>query len=1293
VDDKMTQPETKRSASLSSAAVVAATVVGFLVFAILGAESPVTAAEGETPLEIEYPFYPPAPLDQTETEAAVKTAGCVTCHAKSDEATMHPQRSVVLGCTDCHGGDATAVTSDYDPGSAEFLEAKARAHVQPSMPETWKNKRNEERTYALLNLESPEYVRFVNPSDYRVAEEACGACHGTIIEKAKRSIMATGAMLFGGASYNNGIVPFKRYILGEAYTREGLPAAIRGKFEVTREQSDMGVMQMALPLPAWETVPPADIFRIFERGGRNINSFFPETGIPNPEEEPGKPDVRASFRGPGTGSRVSIPVLNIHKTRLNDPNMWFMGTKDQPGDFRSSGCAGCHVVYANDREWYSSGSYSKYGNRGQAATADPMIANLTNEKGEKEWGHPIKHAFSRAIPTSQCMNCHMHQPNMFLNSYLGYTMWDYESDAPLMWPEEQQYPDFTEQLEVINRNPEEAAYKGKWADVEFLAEVHTDVNPEAKDTQFGDYHGHGWNFRAIFKRSRDGTLLDAAGNPVSDDLPPKEKWQRAVHMRDIHAEIGMQCADCHFADDAHGNGELHGEVAAEVNIRCRDCHGTADAYATLKTSGPASPIDGRDLSRLRNADNRKRFEWRGGKLYQRLLLPPHEEFAVSQVKDSVTPGNPEYNAKSARAKMMSKGTDQSWGIGVDKANRAHGDDEIACFTCHSSWVTSCGGCHLTIQANWKSEVHKYDAKVSRNLATYNPQVARDQMFQLGKHGTVKDGIIAPIRSSSALVLSSTDINRNRIYIQQQPVSAGGYSAQAFAPHFPHTVRKTETKTCSDCHVSESNDNNAIMAQLLLLGTNFVNFMGFNAWVGTDDEVVAIQVTEWDEPQAVIGSYLHEYAYPDYFQEHEDRDLELTMVTPGYQDMDAGWIKSLRQFLSRELPEWTGIRDALYDGEYTHHAGRVGCIQLRGEYLYAAEGSKGMQAFDVSTIGTKGFSERIITAPFSPLGQNVRVKSKNATCVALPTTQLLRPENNRTDLAQKVNLEQPMHPIYSYVAVTDAVEGLILVNNETLTDFEPRNNFFERAITWNPNGILDGANYAHFAGHLLYVSANAGVVIVDLDDPMQPKVLSTIPLNGVRGTMVQFRYLFAVDRDGLKVVDVTDPSQPRIVDGATVPFADARRVFVSRTYAYVAAGAEGLVIVDVEQPEKPSVFERFTANGQLNDAQDVALATTNASLFAYVADGKNGLKVVQLTSPELNPKFYGFSPAPNPKLIAWRKTKSEALSVSRPLERDRAVDETGHQIAVLGRLGSRPFNLDEMKKLYMTEQGRVWTVKD
>ena len=48
--------------------------------------------------------------------------------------------------------------------------------------------------------------------------------------------------------------------------------------------------------------------------------------------------------------------------------------------------------------------------------------------------------------------------------------------------------------------------------------------------------------------------------------------------------------------------------------------------------------------------------------------------------------------------------------------------------------------------------------------------------------------------------------------------ASGYSSQAINPHFPHTVRKTETRNCSDCHLSADGDNNAIMAQTLGYGT-------------------------------------------------------------------------------------------------------------------------------------------------------------------------------------------------------------------------------------------------------------------------------------------------------------------------------------------------------------------------------------------------------------------------------------------------------------------------------------------
>ena len=106
------------------------------------------------------------------------------------------------------------------------------------------------------------------------------------------------------------------------------------------------------------------------------------------------------------------------------------------------------------------------------------------------------------------------------------------------------------------------------------------------------------------------------------------------------------------------------------------------------------------------------------------------------------------------------------------------------------------------------------------------------MFMLGRRGPTDGGRIAPVRSSSALVVSQTNINREHTYYQQPPISASGYSSQAFNPHYPHTERTTETKTCDDCHLSAANDNNAIMAQLLLQGTNFVNLVGHYAWLGT-----------------------------------------------------------------------------------------------------------------------------------------------------------------------------------------------------------------------------------------------------------------------------------------------------------------------------------------------------------------------------------------------------------------------------------------------------------------------------
>jgi hypothetical protein len=78
-----------------------------------------------------------------------------------------------------------------------------------------------------------------------------------------------------------------------------------------------------------------------------------------------------------------------------------------------------------------------------------------------------------------------------------------------------------------------------------------------------------------------------------------------------------------------------------------------------------------------------------------------------------------------------------------------------------------------------------------------------------------------------------------------------------------------------------------------------------------------------------------------------------------------------------------------------------------------------------------------------------------------------------------------------------------------------------------------------------------------------------------------------------------------------------------------------------------------------------------------------------------PGWGGFSPKPTPKLIATYRTHGPALAISEGLDRDRAVDESGHQVGVFNRRGGKPFDLDEIRHLYRHDRGRgaVYTVTD
>jgi hypothetical protein len=1228
-----------------------------------------------------------------------KSAGCLSCHEGSES--MHQSSAdfdLGIGCIDCHGGNAEpAISSGDQRGSATYNEVKKKAHIQPRYPEIWgKTKepystRNPERTAASLVRESPEFVRFVNPGDLRAASISCGTanCHAQEVYAAKKSLMSTGSMLWGAITYNNGSYPMKNPTFGESYSIDGRPQRVQTiPAPSPEEMHNKGVLAYVNPLPRYEITQASavSVLRVFERGGAGKPGVLlpSDVGSPDPDEDPGRLDLnggRQSSRGYGTILRTDPVFQGIQKTRLVDPLMTMLGTNDQPGDFRSSGCSGCHVVYANDRDPVHSAAFSKFGNMGMTETGDPTIA-------KNESGHPIKHSMTSGIPSSQCMICHMHPGASQVAGYFGYIWWDNETDGEHMYGKDADSKLSDEQKEAISfRNPEGSAVKGLWGqDMQFLAELWKEVNPKLRHTQFADFHGHGWVYRAVFKQDKKGNLLDEKGNIVSFD--DTDKFKKAVQLRDIHLEKGMHCVDCHYRNDSHGNGNLYGSPRDPLEIDCIDCHGTIYAKANMITSGPAAGQGrfngkvinkaGFKLTGVNTPWGKKLFEVdkKTGDIYQNSMVTKGMKWKVVQTIDSITPGHPDYKEQSRYAKTIRR-DGKAWGDLPDPKNEvaelAHSNDKMTCYSCHTSWTTSCFGCHLPMKANKQRPLLHYEDQSKsninsreqfRNWTQYNFQVLRNDIHFLAVDGTVTGHRITTARSACAILVSSQNQLRDWLYTTHQSISGEGFSGQAFSTFVPHTVRSTETKKCTECHVSKNNDNNAWMAQVLMQGTNFTNFqhryihvgMGSHGWE-------SIAVAERDEPQAVIGSKLHEMAYPVEYKK------------------------------LKKNPHGEGFENPKTD-KYEHRANgsEINSLQLRGEYLYTANGTGGFRVYDIAQLDNKEFSERFVTAPVSPLGQKFYVRSKNATAIASPSTLAVDPTRKRFP----ENEEGPIHIMFAFLYGTDSEEGFIVIGPVgTLLDGEDRNNFIKRALAFNPDGKLKGASNLTIVGTYAYVTTDHGLYVIDINDPTNPKITAEIGapfLHHPHSVQVQFRYAFVTDEHGVKVLDTTDLANPKPIEHAEVKLEEAHNIYIARTYGYVAAGKQGLVILDLSEPEHPKIDQIFNANGEMNEVHDVKTGITANSLYAYVADGEHGLRVVQLIGPDENDDVYGWSPRPKPKLIATYETEGHAVAISEGLDRDRAVDESGNQLAVFGRRGARPLNKMETDRMYM-QNGQIYTVTD
>jgi hypothetical protein len=168
-----------------------------------------------------------------------------------------------------------------------------------------------------------------NPSDLRVVEQTCGRCHPTIVKKVKSSIMAHRSGTQSGTLFPNGLQPTKEDV----------------HFGLTPVATTPGLSLPKGHAPPTGTVARLDPLPTFEQSG---DMFF-----------------------------------DLIRKECTSCHLWTQA-KAVRGNFRATGCAACHMPYAED---------------GKSLSKDVAM-------NPAKAGRPLRHQLTKQIPVTQCATCH-----------------------------------------------------------------------------------------------------------------------------------------------------------------------------------------------------------------------------------------------------------------------------------------------------------------------------------------------------------------------------------------------------------------------------------------------------------------------------------------------------------------------------------------------------------------------------------------------------------------------------------------------------------------------------------------------------------------------------------------------------------------------------------------------------------------------------------------------------------------------------------------------------------------------
>lgn len=1308
----------------------------------------------------------PGSLASLDVSLAMTLGGtCVSCHVNITPA--HTKQA--FKCIDCHGGNDQVVVTGSDIRDKAIM---AQAHVRPKDPSFfWANGIDD--TFAGKpgkgvtefdafnnNLDAVDntgragthvdaefsrdlnYVRFINPSDYRVAMVSCGSrspaetfvgqCHGQEVTAIRKSIMANNQGQFATALFANhspvnatNANPLGDNPTGREDIRDGQVATVfnyddidaaydpsTNKFDSARllaiAKTDADPFNDNFEAIGKELVdrdgrdrtvvhggdsPPdrPQTIRLRGIGGRKLipqaqpralRSILPWVRRDSIEKNPdgsvkdptsgiikavlglyGFDDleahhpVDAGFNAvrafdpalfPDVNQNFPFPFddnlpdrIGIAQSRGNPDNLPAVVQANvefvPPNPFnrnRNSGCASCHMLYRPDGKNQEPFDRTVKENGRNPSTS--IFNGMDEGKGER--GYPSIHQLTTKIPTDQCAICHVFTTRVDV-AFKG--TFEIENNNFNFR--------FSSTADAANRNVPLTFTTRRGSRLNIFDNL-------ARVNQAGTTVIHDGESRSE-DRNNNGELDDGEDRNGNGMLDIPDRLQRsdaqdgrqmrimyggasgAVRLMDIHLEKGMECIDCHFFQDLHGDGNIYTRNWDFIEIECVDCHGSAARLATLKTSGPTG---GNDLRQALDENGRPFFEIASdGSRIQRSRVRDGLSWRIPQVKEAITPGNEHFNREAQEAMGVRSSTNSKEFAHMTNKSRQSG--KLECYSCHAAAQPQCFACH------YSQDYFPLPNAANPNPFTHQPRRADQQQMEiwmgekfvpfpnffffgivrspyvLGINGDTEFNKISPFRSIMELNVSvgapngDTVVSNTSFTATTHDLAFPGErprSGSTLNPYMPHTVRLKETKDCDVCHTLRDSTgaiiNNNLLAGTFGLGTGRYHDIG--DWIyaplqGPTPSLLLMDikkeetviVNEADSPQKVGDTTPKTQA-----QINQAKRLT-NNVFPGFNvDNNANGQSKLRKV------EFSGVEDAApfvnpRDTALIRNYTASDHVIRGADLVFVADGTGGVKivlatALDGSQIARTERRQELIAKGKDPdqVADDIRRNLGPTVVATVPTTNAQGVDVVSMDLSDE------------FVYIADGQAGAKIL-------------FVHDLFTSGPSiaGSVDTPGFANkvkIEGDFLYVADGpSGLSIINVSNRNAPQLVRTVSTNGdAKDVAVYGVFAFIANgNNGVAVVDISDPANAQLVTvfNAGGAINDARGIDYADNRAYVADGVNGLRILDITVPARPQLL--FTVNqGEngtpIDDAESVMMATVPFRTFAMVCDGEHGLRAINVT---------------------------------------------------------------------------------